>query len=274
VSQLSGDYNMLVPMYKQYYDARSGRSVSSYRALTTPDRGVVEPPGATVFVAEDLTLAITDDSSDSIPKTIMRYFGPDPRRPQRWLASSFELAPRRRGLEARPSEDLQRVAVWSEECQVEKAEHGNTALTFVPGEGPEPVVVAGCVLHVFWVGADGTLLAKIWLEGSERVSVYDAPLALIHPDHRISRLDVDLSLVPGTVQAVSSGRVLLLVGRYEQGEPLYAIDLDSAAVQQVAPVSGLLLTDRARKRLAFQVISSSNSLAPGALWAGAFPQPF
>jgi hypothetical protein len=264
VNQLMGDYFAPVPAGPpRYYDGKSGAELQA-TALVPPDRHVVSATGYPIYLAEDLTAAITDDSSDGRDETVLRYFGPNPGHPERWLTSSLVLVPRRAFLHALPARAFERVAVWSEDCAEGVA---RTQLTFVPGSSAEPLDIDGCVLRVHWVGSDGTLLAQVWLDGTEWPGVYGAPLALIRPDSRLELLDIDVPSLQGVRQVLSNGRTLAISTGY--GGPLYVVDLETAASREAAPAADRLLTDDARERLAFRASYGSGSA--GALWAGAFP---
>lgn len=261
VSQLMGDAWWPVPAGAKFYDGETGKEVS-YTALSTPDRGVVAVPGSDLYVAEDLTLAVTDDSTDSVDKTVLRYFGPNPARPERWLTSSITLEPRRAGLHALPSQDLERVAVWSDACN---AQFGRTLLTFAPGHAANVLDIPACALWVHWVGNDGTLLAQVWPDGTEWLSIYQASLALIYPDNRFEMLDIPIDSFHGVSRVLSNERTLIV----DTG-PLFAVDIETATAREIAPAVDLLFTDAARQRLAFVAPSSAGSVGRP-LWAGAFP---
>jgi hypothetical protein len=262
VSQLMGDAWWPVPVGAKFYDGETGDEVS-YTALSTPDRGVVAVPGSWLYVADDLTLAVTDDSPSDASKTVVRYFGPNPRQPERWLSSSITLDSRPFSLHALPSQDLQRVAVWSSECN---APSGRTLLTFAPGHAENVLNIPACALRVHWVGSDGTLLAQVWLDGTEWPSMYGAPLALIYPDDRLEVLNIPIDTFQGVRRVLANERTLVV-----STGPLFAIDLETAAAREIAPAVELLFTDAARERLAF--VTPSSSAGDGRpLWAGAFPQ--
>ena len=265
VSQLMGDHWVQVPLRgPRYYDARSGAEVGG-TALIVPNGGVVGAPGFVMYLADDHTMAVTDDSVGA-DETVLRYFGPDPRQPERWLATEVTFTPRRSPLRALPSDDRRRVAVWSDDCGLDS---DSLLMTFEPGEKPEFLGIEGCVLRIHWVGSDGTLLAQVWLEGSPWLGVGRSPLVLIAPDGELRTLDIDLERAHGIRQVVSNGRTLLISSLY--AGPLYAVDLETAQSREAAPAAGQLLTDSSRERLAFQVPSSSAGL-PAPLWAGAFPR--
>jgi hypothetical protein len=264
VTQLMGDYFAPVPAGPpRYYDGKSGAELQA-TALVPPDRHVVAAPGHPIYMAEDLTIAITDDSRDGRDETVLRYFGPSPGQPERWSTSSLVLAPRRASLRALPARAFERVAVWSEDCAQDSP---RTQLTFVPGSNAESLDIDGCVLRVHWVGSDGTLLAQVWLDGTEWPSIYGAPLALIRPGSRLDLLDIDVQNVQGVRQVLSNGRTLAIATGY--GGPLYVVDLETAASREAAPAADRLLTDDSRERLAFRASYGPGSTGP--LWAGAFP---
>lgn len=265
VNQLMGDYFAPVPAGPpRYYDGKSGAELQT-TALVPPDRHVMAAPGYPIYLAEDLTAAITDDSHDGRDETVLRYFGPNPGQPERWLTSSLVLEPRRASLRALPARAFERVAVWSEDCAEGSP---RTQLTFVPGSSAEPLDIDGCVLRVHWVGGDGTLLAQVWLDGTEWPSVYGAPLALIRPDSRLDLLDIDVQSLQGVRQVLSNGRTLAISTGY--GGPLYVVDLETGASREAAPAADHLFTDDSRERLAFRASYGPGSTGP--LWAGAFPQ--
>jgi hypothetical protein len=265
VNQLMGDYFAPLPAGPpRYYDALSGTEVGA-TALVAPEGDVVAVSGYPIYLAADLTAAVTDDSRDGENKTILRYFGANPQQPERWLASSLTLEPRRGFLHALPARDSKRIAVWSETCDPALSP---ILLTFEPGHPAKALHIGGCALRVHWVGSDGTLLAQVWPDGTPWLGVTGAPLALIRADGRLELLDIDVQASQGVRQVVSNGRSLAIATGH--AGPLYIVDLETAETRQLAPSAGRLLTDESRKRLAFQV-PSLGSDRPSALWAGAFP---
>ena len=257
-SQLIGDAYLPVAQGSQYYDAETGAEVGA-GALTTPDHGVVVVGGSLLFRDDQRTLAVTAETGTGEASMTVRYFGPNPGEPTRWLRSSFTLVPDRGTLHALASHDLQRIALWSEACEGAR----RTLLTFTPGDFPAALLdVAGCISKVYWVGNDGTLLAEI------RDRDATTRLALIYPDQRVAQLTLEFSPNYGVRQAVSDGRALAITTDY--AGPLYLIDLETAATRELAPAVEQLFVDRARERLAFRAWASGSS-DPRPLWAGAFP---
>ena len=252
-----GDTFVPVAQGSQSYDAETGAEVGA-GALTTPDHGVVVAGGSVLLLDDQRTLAVTAETGSGEANTTVRYFGPNPGQPERWLTSSFTLEPSRGSLHALSSDDLQRIAIWSETCEGAR----RTLLTFAPGHDPALLDVAGCISKVHWVGSDGTLLAEV------RDSDTSIRLALIYPDQRVAQLELELSPISSVRQAASDGRALAITTGY--AGPLYLIDLETAATRELSPTVEQMFTDRARKRLAFRVWASSSG-DPRPLWAGAFP---
>jgi hypothetical protein len=266
VNRLMGDYFAPVPAGSpRYYDALNGTEVGT-TALVRPDGDVLAVPGYPIYLAADLTTAVTDDSHDGENKTVLRYFGANPQQPDRWLASSLTLEPRRGFLHALPSRDFKRIAVWSETCDPALYP---VLTTFEPGYAAKELDIKGCTLRVHWVGSDGTLLAQVRPDGTPWLGLAGAPLALIGADGHLELLDIDVQASQGVRQVVSSGRSLAISTGYTG--PLYILELDTAEVRQLAPSVSRLLTDESGERLAFQVPSLSSD-GPSALWAGAFPR--
>ena len=252
-----GDTTVPVAQGSQYYDAKTGAEVGA-GALTTPDRGVVVAGGSVVLRDAQRTFAVTEQSGAGYASTIVHYFGPDPGNPERWLTSSFTLEPAREALHALATDDLQRIALWSEICEGPS----RTLSTFTPGHGPVSLELAGCISNVHWVGRDGTLLVEIReIESANR-------LVLVHPDQRVVPLEIELFSLYGVRQVASDGRALVIATG--SAGPLYLVDIESGATRVLAPAVEQLFTDRARKRLAFRVWASSSG-DPRPLWAGAFP---
>jgi hypothetical protein len=59
------------------------------------------------------------------------------------------------------------------------------------------------LLGVHWVGGDGTLLARVWLDGTDYPGASGGRLALIYPDQMLTLLDVDTGNFRGGIRARS-----------------------------------------------------------------------
>jgi hypothetical protein len=263
VSQPMGDTFVLVGAGLQAYDATTGAEVG-FDTLSTPDRGVVKAPGYTLYDDDDRTIAVTEDIGNDT-KTTVRYFGPDPSQPQRWLTASFTLEPPRPNLRAKPSDDLKRIVVWSDVCYQGAQK---TLLTFEPGQAPKELDLAGCISKMHWVGSEGSLLVELHIPDPEGIAPSRFELRLIHADQRVTPINIEGGNNVGIRQALSNGKTLVVTSGY--AGPLTVIDLQTGASRTLAPAVERLFTDRTRERLAFQVASSSFS-GPCPLWAGAFP---